>query len=159
MGNEEFDRLIGPIKLCNQIWGTWPTNEKSSFLIKLIKPVQIYFMFLLAIFYVITTTIDVIRNRNDMNEATECALIASTGYLTFFRFVAMFMHRKDFTAVVEEITSDWYLLKLESKQILRDKTYYVYRLGKFFIISILASVLAFATSPLLEVTFHLISNI
>lgn len=152
MSSKEFDRLIRPVKLCSLIMGVWPSNKKSNFVIEWIKSYQLHFMFLVAIFHVTTTTWDAFRNRHDINELTDPALVASTGYLSFFRFVAFLTHRKDLAFVIDVMRSDWSLPD-KDKQILREKTYKVYKAAKIFIIILITSVFSYLPGALLEVKY------
>lgn len=153
MSAGELGRLIRPVKFCNQIMGVWPSNKKSGLIIECVKYFQLHFMFLVAIFYTVTTAIDAVRKLDDMNEATECAMVSSTACVSFFRFVAILLHRRDVANVVQEIEFDWNSIDPESKQILREKTYNVYRLAKFYITLIFVSFFTFAIAPLLKVIF------
>ena len=96
-------------------------------------------------------TADVIHNIDNMDEATECALTCTAFYLCIVRLVVYTSHQKDMLYVVNMMRKDWIASSHEDRTILAAKTMFAFRLMKYFIITVVATMLLFYSVPLGEV--------
>lgn len=107
------------------------------------------------------STLEVINNIDDLNEATECALLCTAFYLSGFRLTNYFIYRKDMSYIVETMRTDWILASYEDILILRDKCSFTFRLSKYFIFTVASTIALFIFAPLIEVfdTKHFIKKL
>ena len=96
-------------------------------------------------------TADVVHNIDDLNEATECALICTAFYLCVVRLLVYSLHQKDMFYVVKTMKEDWILSSHEDRKILAKKTMFAFRLAKYFISTVAMTIVLFMCIPFLEV--------
>ncbi|KZC06265.1 Putative odorant receptor 13a [Dufourea novaeangliae] len=99
----------------------------------------------------IAVTADVIHNLDDLDEATECALICTAFYLCVVRMVVYTIHQKDMLYVVNTMRDDWTTSTYEDRAILAGKTMFAFRLAKYFISTVAVTIVLFMCVPLLEI--------
>lgn len=99
----------------------------------------------------VAVTADVIHNLNDLDEATECALICTAFYLCLVRLLVYTAHQKDMLYVVNTMREDWAMSTYEDRLILTEKTMFAFRLAKYFITTVAVTIVIFMFVPLLEV--------
>lgn len=99
----------------------------------------------------VAVTADVIHNLNDLDEATECALICTAFYLCLVRLLVYTVHQKDMLYVVNTMREDWAMSTYEDRLILAEKTMFAFRLAKYFITTVAVTIVIFMFVPLLEV--------
>lgn len=99
----------------------------------------------------IAVTADVVHNIDDLNEATECALISTAFYLCVVRLLVYSLHQKDMLYVVKTMKEDWILSSREDRTILAKKTMFAFRLAKYFISTVAMTIVLFMCIPFLEV--------
>ena len=97
----------------------------------------------------VAVTADVVHNIDDLDEATECALICTAFYLCILRLLVS--HQKDMLYVVNMMRRDWVLSSHEDREILAEKTMFAFRLMKYFLSTVVATMVLFICVPLLEV--------
>lgn len=99
----------------------------------------------------IAVTADVIYNFDDLDEATECALICTAFYLCVVRLTVYTIHQKDMLYVMNTMREDWTLASYEDRVILTEKTGFAFKLAKYFISTVAITIVSFMCVPLLEV--------
>lgn len=97
-------------------------------------------------------TADVIHNLDDLDEATECALICTAFYLCIVRLIVYTIHQRDMLYVVNTMREDWTSSSPEDRVVLEEKTMFAYRLAKYFISTVAITILLFMCVPILEVS-------
>lgn len=100
----------------------------------------------------IAVTADVIHNLNDLDEATECALICTAFYLCVVRLIVYTIHQKDMLYVVSTMKADWTTSSYEDRSILAEKSLFAFRLAKYFISTVAVTIVIFMCAPILEVS-------
>ncbi|XP_076284109.1 odorant receptor 13a [Lasioglossum baleicum] len=150
-GGEQYDRLIKPVMMTGKIIAIWPLPVDSSRSRILLRRFHLFCMFFLVGVTSIGQTADVIYHLSDLNQATECALTCTVFYLCIIRLVVYTAHQKDMLYVVNAMREDWTLTSYEDRMILSEKTMLAYRLAKFFITTVVISVVLFMFVPLLEI--------
>ncbi|OAD56871.1 Putative odorant receptor 13a, partial [Eufriesea mexicana] len=99
----------------------------------------------------IAVTADVIHNIDDLDEATECALICTAFYLCIVRLVVYSYHQKDMLYVMNTMKEDWISSSDEDRIILAEKTMFAFRLAKYFISTVAVTIVLFMCVPILEI--------
>lgn len=99
----------------------------------------------------LATTMEVINTIDDLDEATECALICTAFYLCILRLTIYSSHRKDMLYIVETMRFDWISANYEDVLILREKCLFTFRLAKYFISTVAITILLFICAPFVEV--------
>ncbi|XP_071868723.1 odorant receptor 13a isoform X2 [Bombus fervidus] len=148
---KEYDELIKPIMITAKIISIWPLAEDSSKGAILFRRFHLFCMFFLTIVMSIAVTADVVHNIDDLNEATECALICSAFYLCVVRLLVYSLHQKDMFYVVKTMKEDWILSSHEDRTILAKKTMFAFRLAKYFISTVAITIVLFMCIPFLEI--------
>ncbi|XP_068981850.1 odorant receptor 13a-like isoform X1 [Bombus flavifrons] len=148
---KEYDELIKPIMITAKIISIWPLEEDSSKGTILFRRFHLFCMFLLAVVMSIAVTADVVHNIDDLNEATECALICTAFYLCVVRLLVYSLHQKDMFYVVKTMKEDWILSSHEDRIILAKKTMFAFRLAKYFISTVAMTIVLFMCIPFLEI--------
>ncbi|XP_054011569.1 odorant receptor 13a-like isoform X1 [Hylaeus anthracinus] len=148
---EEYDKLIKPIMMNGSIISIWPLSENSSRGTVLFRKFHLFCMFFLVVVMSVAVTADVIYNLDDLNEATECALICSAFYLCVVRLVVYTIHQKDMLYVVNTMREDWIMSSYDDKTILMEKTLFAFRLTKYFISTVAVTIVIFMCVPILEI--------
>ncbi|XP_012275770.1 odorant receptor 13a [Orussus abietinus] len=149
-GREEFDLRIKPIKIVMQVISLWPLKKDCSRYRIILK------IFHKLLIIVITSTLSVagfldsFRQLDNMDEASECALIASAFALSTFRIAILSIHEKHLVHVVETMKSDWATFSYEDRAFLKEKCDFHYRLAKYFIFSVAMPIFFFIAIPALE---------
>ncbi|XP_017790629.1 PREDICTED: odorant receptor 13a-like [Habropoda laboriosa] len=149
--NKEYDELIRPIMLTAKIISIWPLAENSATGAILFRRFHLLCMFFLVVVMSIAVTADVIHNIDDLDEATECALICTAFYLCVVRMVVYAIHQKDMLYVVNTMRIDWTESSKEDRVILAEKTMFAFRLAKYFISTVAATIVMFMCIPILEI--------
>ncbi|XP_015440133.1 PREDICTED: odorant receptor 13a-like [Dufourea novaeangliae] len=150
-GRREYDALIKPIMITGRIISIWPIAEKSGTATVLFRRFHQFCMFFLVTVMSIAVTADVIHNLDDLDEATECALICTAFYLCVVRMVVYTIHQKDMLYVVNTMRDDWTTSTYEDRAILAGKTMFAFRLAKYFISTVAVTIVLFMCVPLLEI--------
>ncbi|XP_043583167.1 odorant receptor 13a-like isoform X3 [Bombus pyrosoma] len=148
---KEYDELIKPIMITAKIISIWPLEEDSSKGTILLRRFHLFCMFFLAVVMSIAVTADVVHNIDDLNEATECALICTAFYLCVVRLLVYSLHQKDMLYVVKTMKEDWILSSHEDRTILAKKTMFAFRLAKYFISTVAMTIVLFMCIPFLEI--------
>ncbi|XP_076637266.1 odorant receptor 13a [Colletes latitarsis] len=148
---EEYDKLIRPIKMNGSIISIWPLDENSGKAKVLFRRFHLFCMFLLVVVMSFAVSADVIHNLNNLDEATECALICSAFYLCVVRLIVYTVHQKDMLYVVNTMREDWTTSSSDDKTILAEKTLFAYRLAKYFISTVAVTIVIFMCVPILEI--------
>ncbi|XP_033188216.1 odorant receptor 13a-like isoform X2 [Bombus vosnesenskii] len=148
---KEYDELIKPIMITAKIISIWPLEEDSGKGTILFRRFHLFCMFLLAVVMSIAVTADVVHNIDDLNEATECALICTAFYLCVVRLLVYSLHQKDMFYVVKTMKEDWILSSHEDRTILAKKTMFAFRLAKYFISTVAMTIVLFMCIPFLEI--------
>ena len=99
----------------------------------------------------IALTADVIHNIDNMDEATECALICTAFYLCIVRLLMYSSHQEDMLYVVNMMRKDWVSSSREDRAVLAEKTMFSFRLVKYFISTVASTIVLFMFVPILEV--------
>ncbi|CAK9808755.1 Odorant receptor 13a [Anthophora plagiata] len=149
--SREYDQLIRPIMLTAKIISIWPLAENSGRGTILFRRFHLFCMFFLVVVMSIAVTADVIHNIDDLDEATECALICTAFYLCVVRMVVYGIHQKDMLHVVNTMKEDWYDSSEEDRVILSQKTMFAFRLAKYFISTVAVTIVIFMCIPILEI--------
>nr|AQN78404.1 olfactory receptor 2 [Meteorus pulchricornis] len=150
----EFDEMIRPISLVNRLISIWPLelNRNSSFESRM-RPAHRVLMFILVGILSVSATADIIRHWGDMNEVTECALIATAFYLSMLRLVVYTSHKRDLEYAVNTVRVDWSESCEADIIVLREKCLFGFQLAKYFIVSVVMALGAFMISPALQIIF------
>ncbi|XP_003491416.1 odorant receptor 13a-like isoform X2 [Bombus impatiens] len=148
---KEYDELIKPIMITAKIISIWPLEEDSGKGTILFRRFHLFCMFFLAVVMSIAVTADVVHNIDDLNEATECALICTAFYLCVVRLLVYSLHQKDMFYVVKTMKEDWILSSHEDRTILAKKTMFAFRLAKYFISTVAMTIVLFMCIPFLEI--------
>ncbi|XP_029046731.2 odorant receptor 13a-like [Osmia bicornis bicornis] len=148
---KEYNTLIKPIMLTAKIISIWPLAENSSRGTILFRKFHLFSMFLLVVVMSIAVTADVIHNLDDLDEATECALICTAFYLCIVRLIVYTIHQKDMLYVVNTMREDWISSSSEDRIVLEEKTMFAYRLAKYFISTVAITIVLFMCVPILEI--------
>ncbi|CAK9822697.1 Odorant receptor 13a [Anthophora retusa] len=149
--NKEYDQLIRPIMLTAKIISIWPLAENSGRGTILFRRFHLFCMFFLVVVMSLAVTADAIHNIDDLDEATECALICTAFYLCVVRMVVYAIHQKDMLYVVNTMKEDWYDSSVEDRVILSQKTMFAFRLAKYFISTVAVTIVIFMCIPVLEI--------
>lgn len=99
----------------------------------------------------IAVTADVVHNLDNLDEATECALICTAFYLCVVRLTVYTSHQKDMLYVVNTMKEDWVTSSYEDRVILSGKTMFAFRLAKYFISTVAITIVMFMCVPVFEV--------
>ncbi|XP_031825339.1 odorant receptor 13a [Nomia melanderi] len=150
-GDNEYEKLIKPIMTTGRIISIWPLAEDSSRSSVLFRTFHLSCMFFLVVVMSVAVTADVIHNLNDLDEATECALICTAFYLCVVRLLVYTAHQKDMLYVVNTMREDWTMSTYEDRLILAEKTMFAFRLAKYFITTVAVTIVMFMCVPLLEI--------
>ncbi|XP_043528726.1 uncharacterized protein LOC122538580 [Frieseomelitta varia] len=129
----EYDRLIKPIMITAKIISIWPLAEDSSKRAILFRRIHLFCMFFLVIVMSVAVTADVVHNIDNLDEATECALICTAFYLCVVRLLVYTSHQEDMLYVVNTMRKDWVSSSHEDRAILAERTMFAFRLVKYFI--------------------------
>ncbi|XP_017757411.1 PREDICTED: odorant receptor 13a-like [Eufriesea mexicana] len=148
---EDYDKLIKPVMLTGRIISIWPLAEDSSRATILFRKLHLFCMFFLVVAMSIAVTADVIHNIDDLDEATECALICTAFYLCIVRLVVYSYHQKDMLYVMNTMKEDWISSSDEDRIILAEKTMFAFRLAKYFISTVAVTIVLFMCVPILEI--------
>ncbi|XP_050590058.1 odorant receptor 13a-like isoform X2 [Bombus affinis] len=148
---KEYDELIKPIMITAKIISIWPLEEDSSKGTILFRRFHLFCMFFLTVVMSFAVTADVVHNIDDLNEATECALICTAFYLCVVRLLVYSLHQKDMFYVVKTMKEDWILSSHEDRKILAKKTMFAFRLAKYFISTVAMTIVLFMCIPFLEI--------
>ncbi|XP_060826379.1 odorant receptor 13a-like isoform X2 [Bombus pascuorum] len=148
---KEYDELIKPIMITAKIISIWPLAEDSSKGAILFRKFHLFCMFFLTVVMSIAVTADVVHNIDDLNEATECALICTAFYLCVVRLLVYSLHQKDMFYVVKTMKEDWISSSHEDRTILAKKTMFAFRLAKYFISTVAITIVLFMCIPFLEI--------
>ncbi|XP_031774325.1 odorant receptor 13a-like isoform X1 [Apis florea] len=149
--NEEYDRLIKPIMITGKIISIWPLAENSSWIAITFRRFHLFCMFFLVIVMSVAVTADVIHNIDDLDEATECALICTAFYLCVVRLLVYSFHQKDMLYVVNTMRQDWISSSDQDRLIFAEKTMFAFRLAKYFITTVAITIVMFMSVPILEI--------
>ncbi|XP_039314148.1 odorant receptor 13a-like [Solenopsis invicta] len=133
--DKEYDDLIKHIKRMGKFISIWPLERDP--------PTN-----LIAIS--VAVTVDLVRNINDLDNLTACALMASTTYLSIIRLTVFSTHQKDMLYVVETMKKDWVCSSYEDKAFLKEKCLFAFRVAKCFLIMVTITTFFFGCSPVLE---------
>lgn len=147
----EYDRLIKPIEIVSRIIAIWPVERDHTKLKALLSTCHKIGMICVAVIMTTTVGLDVTRHWNDLNEATECALIASAFALSIVRLVIYTIHEDDMRYVLDTMRKDWEESLPEDKLVLAEKCQWSFKLAKQFIISVGLALLLFMLTPMIEV--------
>ncbi|XP_012251775.2 odorant receptor 4-like [Athalia rosae] len=156
-GGEEFDSLIAPVKMLTRFISTWPFDEqdhatdKSIFRFRLFQIIHYAIILGLMFGLGIAVLMDGIRNWGAMEELTECTLIASSFLLCFFRVIIFLFQSKNVLIIVRDMRKDWATSSEEDRKVLRKNCGSSYKLAKFFISSVVFTIIAFMAMPALEI--------
>ncbi|XP_047351725.1 odorant receptor 82a-like isoform X1 [Vespa velutina] len=150
----EYNNLIKPVMITTKIMSVWPLDKDSTRTAVILKNLHTVAMFLMIISLSTATTIEVINNIDNLNEATECALLCTAFYLSGIRLTIYFLYRKDMSYIVETMRTDWILASYEDILILRDKCLFTFRLSKYFIFTVVSTIFLFICAPLVEGYIH-----
>ncbi|XP_043255410.1 odorant receptor 13a-like [Colletes gigas] len=150
---EEYDELIRPIKINGSIISIWPLDENDGKAKVLFRRFHLFCMFFLVMVMSFAVSADVIHNLNNLDEATECALICSAFYLCAVRLTVYTVHQKDMLYVVNTMREDWTTSSSDDKTVLAEKTLFAYRLAKYFICTVAITIVIFMCVPILEIYF------
>ncbi|XP_076666182.1 odorant receptor 13a isoform X2 [Andrena cerasifolii] len=150
-GGEEYEKLIKPIMLTGRIISIWPLAEDSAKSTVFLRRFHLFCMFFLVVTMSIAVTADVIHNLNDLDEATECALICTAFYLCVVRLIVYTIHQKDMLYVVNTMKADWTRSSYEDRSILAEKSLFAFRLAKYFISTVAVTIVIFMCAPILEI--------
>lgn len=99
----------------------------------------------------VAVTADVVHNMDDLDEATECALICTAFYLCVVRLLVYSFHQKDMLYVVNTMRQDWISSSDQDRLIFAEKTMFAFRLAKYFITTVAITIVMFMSVPILEV--------
>ncbi|XP_006621909.1 odorant receptor 13a-like isoform X1 [Apis dorsata] len=149
--NEEYDQLIKPIMITGKIISIWPLAENSSWIEITFRRFHLFCMFFLVIVMSVAVTADVIHNIDDLDEATECALICTAFYLCVVRLLVYSFHQKDMLYVVNTMRQDWISSSDQDRLIFAEKTMFAFRLAKYFITTVAITIVMFMSVPVLEI--------
>ncbi|XP_043668364.1 odorant receptor 13a-like isoform X2 [Vespula pensylvanica] len=147
---DEYNNLIKPIMIATKIISVWPLDKDSTRTAVILQNLHTVAMFLMVISLSTATTLEVINTIDDLNEATECALLCTAFYLCGFRLTIYSLYRKDMSYIVETMKTDWILGSYEDILILRDKCLFTFRLSKYFIFTVASTICLFICAPLIE---------
>ncbi|KAL2726659.1 odorant receptor 13a-like isoform X2 [Vespula squamosa] len=147
---EEYNDLIRPIMIATKIISVWPLDKDSTRTAVILRNLHTVVMFFMVISLSTTTTIEVINTIDNLNEATECALLCTAFYLCGFRLTIYSLYRKDMSYIVETMKTDWILGSYEDIMILRDKCLFTFRLSKYFIFTVASTIFLFICAPVIE---------
>ncbi|XP_017883486.1 odorant receptor 13a-like [Ceratina calcarata] len=148
---EDYDKLIKPIMITGHIISIWPLPENSSSRRIMFRKFHLFCMFFLVVVMSIAVTADVIHLLDDLDEATECALICTAFCLCVVRMTVYSLHQKDMLYVVNTMKDDWLSSTVEDRAILAEKTMFAFRLAKYFISTVAITIIMFMTVPALEI--------
>lgn len=148
----EYEQLIRPIELTNRLTSIWPlvTGRDSTVVIRL-RPVHRLLLFIMLGIISIAVTLDVAYHWGDMEEVTECGLIASAFYLSIIRLVVYTIHGKDLYYIVETMRNDWLKSNVQDQTVLKEKCFFAFTLARHFIVTVAIAGFAFILVPILEV--------
>ncbi|XP_006567985.2 odorant receptor 13a isoform X2 [Apis mellifera] len=149
--NEEYDQLIKPIMITGKIISIWPLAENSSRITITFRRFHLFCMFFLVIVMSVAVTADVVHNIDDLDEATECALICTAFYLCVVRLLVYSFHQKDMLYVVNTMKEDWLSSSDQDRLIYAEKTMFAFRLAKYFITTVAITIVMFMSVPILEI--------
>nr|AXM05151.1 odorant receptor [Campoletis chlorideae] len=153
--SNEYDRLIHPIEIVSRIIAIWPVDNDQSKLKGLLSVCHRIGMICVTVIMTAAVSFDVTRHWNDMNEATECALIASAFALSIVRMINYSVHADDMRYVLDTMRKDWVESSPEDKIVLDEKCRWTFKLAKQFIISVGLALGLFMLTPMIEiVVFH-----
>ncbi|KAK1118303.1 hypothetical protein K0M31_015009 [Melipona bicolor] len=147
----EYDKLIKPIMITAKIISIWPLAEDSSEREILFRRFHLFCMFFLVIVMSVAVTADVVHNIDNLDEATECALICTAFYLCVVRLLVYSSHQEDMLYVVNTMRKDWVSSSHEDRAILEERTMFAFRLVKYFISTVAATIVLFMFVPILEI--------
>ncbi|XP_015177210.1 PREDICTED: odorant receptor 13a-like [Polistes dominula] len=147
---QEYDKLIKPIMITTKIISVWPLDKDSTRITQIFRNLHTFAMFAMIITISFATTMEVINTIDDLNEATECALLCTAFYLSLLRVTIYSLHRKDISYIVETMKNDWTLANYEEIVILKDKCLFTFRLSKLFIFSVAFTICIFISAPFIE---------
>ncbi|KAL2728147.1 odorant receptor 13a-like isoform X1 [Vespula maculifrons] len=151
---DEYNNLIKPIMIATKIISVWPLDKDSTRTAVILQNLHTVAMFLMVISLSTATTLEVINTIDDLNEATECALLCTAFYLCGFRLTIYSLYRKDMFYIVETMKTDWILGSYEDILILRDKCLFTFRLSKYFIFTVASTIFLFICAPLIEINIR-----
>ncbi|KOX70431.1 hypothetical protein WN51_04834 [Melipona quadrifasciata] len=146
----EYDKLIKPIMITAKIISIWPLAEDSSKRAILLRRFHLFCMFFLVMMSVAVTA-DVVHNIDNLDEATECALICTAFYLCVVRLLVYSSHQEDMLYVVNTMRKDWVSSSHEDRAILEERTMFAFRLVKYFISTVAVTIVLFMFVPILEI--------
>ncbi|XP_076752151.1 odorant receptor 13a [Xylocopa sonorina] len=117
----------------------------------LFRRFHLFCMFFLVVVMSLAVTADVVHNLDDLDEATECALICTAFYLCVVRLLVYTAHQRDMLYVVDTMRADWITSTVEDRVILAEKTTFAFRLAKYFISTVAVTIVMFMCIPILEI--------
>ncbi|KAK2584228.1 hypothetical protein KPH14_006643 [Odynerus spinipes] len=151
---KEYDDLVKPIVIATKIISIWPLDRESGKKAIILRNCHTAAMFFMVLSMSVATTTDVINTIDDLDEATECALICTAFYLCILRLTVYSLHRKDMLYIVETMQSDWVSASYDDVLILREKCIFTFRLAKYFISTVAITILLFICAPFVEGIIH-----
>ena len=148
---KKFDKLIRPVMIVGHVVSFWPLErgcEPMKNNLKILHRIVIFFLLSFQTFFV---TADVIHNKNDIEEATECGLISAAFYLAVLRLIVFSTCQKEIRFIFETMKTDWYAASSDILQILNDKCLFSYKVTKLFTSTVAVTMGCFAVVPAIEV--------
>ncbi|XP_043272510.1 odorant receptor 13a-like [Venturia canescens] len=153
--SSEYDSLIRPIETVSRIIAIWPGNQERSKFKELLSVFHRVGMICVTVIMTTAVSFDVTRHWSDMNEATECALIASAFALSIVRMLNYTIHSDEMRYVVETMRKDWLESSPEDKAVLAQRCRWTFRLAKHFIVSVGLALGLFMLAPMIDIlVFH-----
>lgn len=150
---EEYDKLVWPMMMASRVCACWPTRAEIVERSPLYQLHRLVTIILIALIVIGNTSEIVVFFGEDMNETIECALVSSAFYMAFTRTLVFASHKSEMLYVVETMRDDWAKSSPEERDVLRDKCLLAFKLGKFFILSVIFAGSAFVFMPMLEVAY------
>ena len=151
-GKEEYKRLIRPVVVVSRLISIWPLDDDHTKFDEIVRICHRIFMLVAPVIMSIAVTADALRQGHNMEETTECALIASAFYLSFIRIVNYTVHKEDLCYVVKSMRNDWANSTTGERQVLKDKCHMSYALAKQFIVTVFLALGLFMFGPCIEVS-------
>ncbi|KAG7204007.1 hypothetical protein KM043_001870 [Ampulex compressa] len=142
-GEEEYNSLMRPVMMTAKLISVWPLEKDSSTTAVILKGFHASSMFLLIGLTSIAISADIVHNLDDLDEATECALLSSAFYLSFIRLSVYTFHQKDILYVITIMRQDWAMAGRGDRAVLQEKCGLSFRLAKHFIIIVAVTVILF----------------
>lgn len=166
-GEQEYDKLIRPIKMSCWVFGCWPPDDfhdkvkdEDGTLRMIWRRCHHALVFISVVLGFLGPVLEAIRSWGyDMNDTIECILISSAFFVAILRSVIFVIYERDFKFVIHQMRRDWAKSSEQERIYLRKKCLLSFKFCKLFTTNIMIACVAFSAMPLIDMVSFVINTL